>query len=226
MRATWPGARSGRISITTSPWVVSRIRVFWSLSVMVSDSFFVSSVDEWKDGGTSGHRIAEPLRKRQRRAGVDGLDRGALVQRPGLGRRLTRHVGEARLAEKVPGPREGEHDRHVHAGPRLRDRRQVRRPADREREADVVERVEHRRPARRRRAAVLYALQVVVAEGSETLRMALARGGAQPGGERAQHEIADDRSHLACSRSGVSFARSRSGASFACWRSGASRLST
>src|SRR5262249_20631501 len=98
MRATWPGARSGRISITTSPWVVSRISVLSPASLMGLGSFLVSAVYELKGKRTTCHRIAESRRERHRRAGVDGGDRSALVERLGLGRRLAGREGEARLA--------------------------------------------------------------------------------------------------------------------------------
>src|ERR1700724_1192757 len=139
MRATWPGARSGRISMATGPWVVSRINV---LSLMWSNSLLVAPIDERHDFWSSGERIAEPGRERQRHAGVDGRDHGALVERTGLGLRLARYVGEARLAENRAGAGEVEHHRHVHAGPRQRQRRLVCLPAGLERPGDIGERVE------------------------------------------------------------------------------------
>src|SRR3981081_2986356 len=122
MRATCPGARSGRISITTLPCVVSSISVLWPACLILS-SFCVSPVYEGKEVGTSGHRVAEPFREGQRRAGADGGDRAALVERPGLRRGLALHEGEARLAQDLARLREGQHDRHPHAGPRLLDGR-------------------------------------------------------------------------------------------------------
>src|SRR5258705_2148546 len=154
MRATGPGARWGRLSITTLPWVVSRIRVL-SPAWLILSSFCVSPVYEGKDVGTSGHRIAEPFREGQRRAGADGGGRDALIERPGFRRRLARHEGEARLAQDFARLGEGQHDRHPHAGPRLLDRRQMRGPADAERQADVLERVQHRPGAGPRPAAPL-----------------------------------------------------------------------
>src|SRR5882672_856112 len=100
MRATWPGARSGRISMTTWPLVVSRISVLSVASLIVLDSFLVSLFYEDLDGRTARQRVAERFRERQRRAGVDGGDRGALIERLGLCRRLVRHIGETRLALK------------------------------------------------------------------------------------------------------------------------------
>src|SRR4029077_18054063 len=100
MRATWPGARSARISITTSPWVVSRISVLSPASLMGLGSFLVSAVYERKGERTARRGVAEARRALQRRAGVDGGDRGTLVERAGLGRRLAGREGEARLAEQ------------------------------------------------------------------------------------------------------------------------------
>src|SRR5262249_739420 len=113
MRATWPGARSGRISMTTWPLVVSRIRV---LSLIVLNSFLVALIYEAHDRRAARHRVAERVRERQRRAGVDGRDHGTLVERLGLGRSLARHIGEAGLALKGPRSREGQHHGHIHAG--------------------------------------------------------------------------------------------------------------
>src|SRR5579871_2914790 len=99
MRATWPGARSGRISITTWPLVVSRIRV---LSLIVLNSFLVASIDEGHDLGRARECVAERFGERQRRAGVDGGDDRTLIERFRLRRSLRCHVGEARLALKGP----------------------------------------------------------------------------------------------------------------------------
>src|SRR3981189_3194512 len=154
MRATCPGARSGRISITTLPCVVSRIRVL-SPAWLILSSFCVSPVYEGKEVGTSGHRVAEPFREGQRRAGADGGDRDALVERPGLRRRPARHDGGTPRAQDLARLREGQHDRPPHAGPRLLDGRQMRGPANAERQADVLERVKHRRGAPRAGAAPL-----------------------------------------------------------------------
>src|SRR4029077_19846898 len=109
MRATWPGARSGRISITTWPLVVSRIMVLSVASLIVLGSFQVSLIHETHDVRTARHRVAERFRERQRRAGVDGGDCGALIERPGLRRRLVRHIGETRLALKGSRARERQH---------------------------------------------------------------------------------------------------------------------
>src|ERR1700730_12078420 len=111
MRATCPGARSGRISITTLPCVVSRIRVL-SPAWLILSSFCVSPVYEGKDVGTPRHRIAEPFRETRQIAGADGGDRDALVERAGLGRGFRRHKGEARLAQDLARSREGQHHRH------------------------------------------------------------------------------------------------------------------
>src|SRR5262249_10782944 len=140
MRATWPGARSGRISMTTWPWVVSRISLLVSLIVL--DSLFVASIYEDFHIRAARQRVAERFRERQRRAGVDGGDCGALVERLGLRRSLGRHIGEARLALKGAAAREGQHHGHIHAGPRLRQRGLVGAPADLERDADVAQGVE------------------------------------------------------------------------------------
>src|SRR5215470_16476240 len=106
MRATWPGARSGRISITTSPWVVSRISVLSPASLMGLGSFLVSAVYERKGERPPRDGVTEPIGERQRRAGVDRGGRGALVERPRLRRRLAGRKGKTRLAQQSAGPGE------------------------------------------------------------------------------------------------------------------------
>src|SRR5882757_4762008 len=79
MRATWPGARSGRISITTLPLVVSRIMV---LSVLVIGCLSLegSVVDETDGNRLAGDRPRHSRREVERRAArerrVDGIKIG------------------------------------------------------------------------------------------------------------------------------------------------------
>src|SRR5262245_29997910 len=129
MRATCPGARSGRISMTTSPLEVSRIMVLSVASLIVLGSLFVSPIYETHEVRAARHRVAERFRERQRRAAVDGGDHGTLIERLGLRRRLPRHISETRLALKGSRAREGQHHGHVHARPRLIERRLVGAPA-------------------------------------------------------------------------------------------------
>src|SRR5262249_2351196 len=165
--------------MTTGPLVVSRISVLSVASLIVLDSFLVALIYVDLDGRTARQRVAERFRERQWRAGVDGGDRGTLIKRLGLRRRLPRHIGETRLAPKGSRPREGQHYGHAHAGPRLLDRRPVCGPAAMPRQAGVLQRVVQR-PAGRR-----LGLRAVLSGRP----LATTRGGDRGGGAHAERRM-------------------------------------
>src|ERR1700746_2045104 len=104
MRATWPGARSGRIAITTGPLVVSRRSVLpaaSALSVMVCPFCLdeLAVVDEAHGHRSPGESIAERVGEVQRHAAFQRLSHGGTIRHPFLVGRFRRLIGDARLAE-------------------------------------------------------------------------------------------------------------------------------
>src|SRR5690242_10842538 len=118
MRATWPGAKSGRKAMATGPLVVSRTSFCGSAcAVMLRPCFLeVSAVDESHGHGAAGERIAERLGERERRAAGDRLRQREAIG-VALGICCTRRlVGDAWLAVEVAGALEAQQHRDLHAG--------------------------------------------------------------------------------------------------------------
>src|SRR5215469_12772969 len=109
MRATWVGARSGRMSIATVPWVVSRMSRS-AFSVMANPCLLeLSVVDESQRHRASGERIAERVGETQGQAAGERLRERCPIQHAlllGCGGRL---VGDARLAEQLAAALEAHH---------------------------------------------------------------------------------------------------------------------
>src|SRR5215471_6343117 len=130
MRATWPGARSGRIKMVTGPLEVSRSNVlsrsasgFWVMGNF--GLLFLAGFDDGNHKRAPGNGVAEPLTDRQRRATLEHVYGGVMVGGLHLLRRLMGGVGEARLGQKLAIALEGELECDLHAGPRLLVRRQL-----------------------------------------------------------------------------------------------------
>src|SRR3954467_9994730 len=110
MRATWPGARSGRISMVTGPCVVSRIRVFSVALMLVSlalegkscqVNFAATELDpERMAPGGAGHCIG----KWHRRAALQRLHHRDPVLQPVVVEGLRGFIGNPRMAQNVSGP--------------------------------------------------------------------------------------------------------------------------
>src|SRR5271166_4750506 len=114
MRATWPGARSGRISITTGPCVVSSVSVSSGLAIVLCLSL-LAIVDEMECEGPPRNRRAETVGKRQWRTAADrGGERGVVDGAPLIGH-VRRLIGDA-AAENLAVAPEAEHHSEVHAG--------------------------------------------------------------------------------------------------------------
>src|ERR1700687_3347311 len=115
MRATCPGARSGRMAITTLPWVVSRISSF-CLSVMGLLLSLSGSVVDKTDGDRAARDgAAHSCAERQRRATLQRLRNGATIDLPGLVANSRRRIGHARLADDLAVALESEAHGHLHA---------------------------------------------------------------------------------------------------------------
>src|SRR5436190_22662138 len=98
MRATWPGARSGRIWMTTLPLLVSRISVL-SLSVISCSCLLeFPIVDESHGKGSAGRRVPKSIGERQRRATLDHLGHRRAVGQSIIIGRVRRFEGNSRLA--------------------------------------------------------------------------------------------------------------------------------
>src|ERR1700674_5764577 len=126
MRATWRGARSGRIAIVTGPLDVSSTRVysescsaawsgFWGIGVL--GFLFLARFNDRDREGAARNSAAKLLGDRQRGAAVEHVDGGALIGRLDLGWHPGRREGEARLAENFAVPGESEPQRDPHARP-------------------------------------------------------------------------------------------------------------
>src|SRR6266849_1782423 len=101
MRVTCPGARSGRIAMTTLPCVVSRIIVL-SWSVMGALCLFeFSIVDEPHGERAAGDRVPERIGERQGRTAFEHLGYGQAVGQPVIVARAGRFECDPRLAEQL-----------------------------------------------------------------------------------------------------------------------------
>src|SRR5215831_3465820 len=130
MRATWPGARSGRIKMVTGPLEVSRSNVlsrsasgFWVMGNF--GLLFLAGFNDGDHEGTPGNGVAERLADGQRRTTLEHVYGGVMVGGLHLLRRLVCGVGEAGLGQKLAIALEGELECDLHAGPRLLVRRQL-----------------------------------------------------------------------------------------------------
>src|SRR5690349_2199465 len=98
MRATWPGARSGRISITTLPLVVSSVSVFSGLAIEECLSLFAGIVEAEKEW-PAGDRIAQCGRHWQRRAALHHQDQRAVIGELLIIRNVARLMGDTRAED-------------------------------------------------------------------------------------------------------------------------------
>src|SRR5581483_670068 len=146
MRATWPGARSGRISITTLPLVVSRVSVF-SASAMVLYLLLFPGIEKSKDHRPARDRIAEAFRKRKRRAAGYRVGQRLVIDRALLGRYGAALVGDAAAKDVAVTFKTQQHG-EFHARADVLQARPL--PAGAEGVANIVERVQ--RPLWRRRS--------------------------------------------------------------------------
>src|SRR5260370_19031654 len=99
MRATWPGARSGRIRIVTGPLEVSRRSVlsrsasgFWAMGGF--SFLFLAGFYDWDHEGASRNGVAELLGDGQRGAAIEHIDHWPLVGRPDFRGNPGRREGE------------------------------------------------------------------------------------------------------------------------------------
>src|ERR1700722_9636989 len=115
MRETWPGARSGRISIRIVPLVVSRISVLSaSCAFSVMDVLCLlefSVVDETDGHGPARERVAEPIGERQWIAAPQRLRHGDAIGEALVLRRARRFIGDFRPAENLSLAGEAEQHR-------------------------------------------------------------------------------------------------------------------
>src|SRR5580704_14497219 len=107
MRATWLGARSGRIVMVTGPLEVSSSNVLSNSAVLVIGILrllIFTRFNDRKNQQTSRGGAAEFLGDRQRSAAVEHVDHCTLIGHPHLRRHARRYESEARLAENLAVP--------------------------------------------------------------------------------------------------------------------------
>src|SRR5215468_4782508 len=115
MRATWLGARSGRMAIVTFPLVVSSTSVS-SVLVIVLSLLFVAIIDVADVDRATGDLPAQPLGQRQRRTARQRIVDGIAVGLPRLWRNSARRIGQARQAEGVAVALEAQPHGHLQTG--------------------------------------------------------------------------------------------------------------
>src|SRR5262249_39975195 len=148
MRDTWLGARSGRISTTTRPLVVSNT-ILWSSLMVLLRSAVLAVVDEPGPDRAAGNGRARTAGQPERRAAVQRVDDGALIGRPDLVRQRRGRIGKARLSHDLACAVEAEADGDLRAGSRLFHGRRY--PAGLERGEQLLDRIQRsRRRAGRR----------------------------------------------------------------------------
>src|SRR5262252_2028104 len=113
MRATWPGARSGRIRIVTGPFEVSRRSVLSrsasGFGVMGGfDFLFLAGFYDRDHEGASRNGIAELLGDGQRGAAIEHIDHRPLIGRPDFRRNPGGRESKPRLTQNRAIAREGE----------------------------------------------------------------------------------------------------------------------
>src|SRR3989442_14955444 len=121
MRATWPGARSGRIRMTTWPLVVSSVSVFSALVMDVLCLLEFSIVDEPHGKRAAGDCVPERIGERQGRATFEHLGHGNAVGQPFVIRCAAGFECDPRLAEEFAVAPEAHLHRDLHARARLID---------------------------------------------------------------------------------------------------------
>src|SRR5215468_1557114 len=122
MRATWPGARSGRITIVTGPLEVSRRSVlsrsasgFWVIGGF--GFLFLAGFHDGDHEGASRNGSAELLGDGQRGAAIKHVNHCPLIGGPDFRSYPGRRKGEPRLAENRTVACEGKPYCDLHARP-------------------------------------------------------------------------------------------------------------
>src|SRR4051794_5733365 len=129
MRATWPGARSGRIAITTRPLAVSRIIVSSGLAIKLRLSL-VPCILDMQYERPSRNRVGEAFGQRQWGAAAQWRQQRAVIDRTPLFGDAGGLVGDAG-DENLAVPLERKPHRQLHAGAGLALRRPLPAPAQR-----------------------------------------------------------------------------------------------
>src|ERR1700722_19648128 len=111
MRATWPGAKTGRITMLTGPWEVSSSNVLSRVSdasvMRIFCFLFLARFDDRENERAPRNGAAKFLGYGERRATVQHVDDRALIGRPDLRRHAGRRKSETRLAQDLAVPGEG-----------------------------------------------------------------------------------------------------------------------